>query len=265
MRVRIAAPALAAVLLFASAPRASATTWFPKEFECPVCHTKNTFMVVGSYGSYIYHWESKFQFIYWPYTDGAFVYTCKKCRLSAYMWDFEKTPKEKHADILKRLEGVKLDYAKPEGGYEPRAEYLRIPMTQRLLAAQRVYEVLGDRDDDFWCEFYRTLGYHYEAEKKQAEADEARRRALDLAVRMLGDKANEGRRKELLYTTGAMRHFLRDDAGALKDFREALPLVYSSKELEGDKAKGYDAYLTELLREYIKKLGGNEDEKRPAA
>ncbi len=31
-----------------------ATTWFPEEFTCPVDKEKNTFMVIGSYGNYIY-------------------------------------------------------------------------------------------------------------------------------------------------------------------------------------------------------------------
>lgn len=262
MKARLAGLVLASVLLFAAAPRAAATTWFPQEFECPVCHTKNTFMVVGSYGSYIYHWDSKYQFIFWPYIDSPVVYTCKKCHLSTFMWDFKDVPKEKHAEIQKQLEGFKLEYK--EEGWEKGVDYLKIPMTQRLLAAERVYKIL-ERDDEFWCEFYRTLGYHYDAEKNQAKADEARRTALDIALRMLGDKERADQRKELLLISGAMRHFLRDDAGALKDFREAQPLEYRNKTLEAEKAKGYDAYLTELLKDYVEKLGGKPEAKKPAA
>jgi len=266
MKARIAVLALATLLLFASAPRAAATTWFPKEFECPVCKTKNTFLVIGSYGSYIYQWPSKYQFIFWPRIDDPVVYTCKKCHLSTFMWDFEGTPKEKHAEIQKQLAGFKLDYApeRKESDFYKGVDYVRIPMTQRLLAAEAVYKILG-RDDEFWCEFYRTLGYHYEGEKNQAKADEARRAALDLAVKMLGDKARAGQRKELLLITGAMRHFLRDDAGALKDFREALALDFANKTWEATQVKNYDAYLTDLLKNYVEKLGGKAEEKKPAA
>ena len=85
------------------------------------------------------------------------------------------------------------------------------------------------RDEEFWGHFYRVLGYHFEAEKKQAEADAARRKALGIAEKMLADGRREDARKELLLVSGAMRHFLRDDPGALKDFREALKLKYRNK------------------------------------
>ncbi len=266
MKAKFAGLVLASVLLLSAAPRAHATTWFPKEFECPVCHTKNTFLVVGSFGSYIYQWDSKYQFIFWPRIDNAVVYTCKHCHLSTFMWDFEETPKEKHAEILKQLAGFKLDYAPDrkasDYGYKG-ADYLRIPMTQRLLAAEAVYKILG-RDDDFWCEFYRTLGYHYDEEKNQAKADEARRKALDIALRMLADKERADQRKELLLISGAMRHFLRDDAAALKDFKEALTLQYRDKDSKEEQVKGFDAYLTELLKDYVEKLGGKVEKKSPA-
>ena len=262
MKAKLALCVLAAALLFASAPPASATTWFEHEVTCPVCKTKNTFLAVGSYGSYIYSWPSKFELIFWPATADASVYTCKKCHLSAFMWDFEGTPKEKHAEILKRLEGFKLEYG-AESQYYKAATYLRIPMTRRLLAAEQTYQVLG-RDQDFWCRFYRTLGHHYEAEKKQAEADDARQKALVIARRMLEDNPRAGERKEWLYISGAMRHFLKDDAGALKDFREAQGLRYVGKELGEEKSKNYDEYLSDLLRQYVELLGGKA-EKKPVA
>ena len=111
----------------------------------------------------------------------------------------------------------------------------------------------------------RTLGYHFEAEKKQAEADAARRKALAVAEKMLADKAHAEARKELLYITGAMRYFLRDEAGALRDFREALTLKYRNSKLEKARVEGYDAYLSELLNEYLKKLGVEGEVKKPKA
>ncbi|HEX8351964.1 MAG TPA: hypothetical protein VF611_03510 [Pyrinomonadaceae bacterium] len=263
MKAKLALCVLAAALACASPARAAATTWFPQEFSCPACKTKNTFLVVASYGSYIYDWPSKYEFVFWPLTDSASVYTCKRCRLSAFMWDFEATPKEKHAEILKRLEGFRLDHVGPPVEHYEGVEYTRIPMTRRLLAAEQTYQVLG-RDDDFWCRFYRTLGHHHEAEKNRPQADEARRKALSIAERMLADKSRAGGRKELLLISGAMRHFLKDDPGALKDFREAQGLRYVSKEAEEEKSKNYDEYLTALLGEYVEMLGGKGG-KKPGA
>ncbi|HYO64237.1 MAG TPA: DUF2225 domain-containing protein [Pyrinomonadaceae bacterium] len=258
----LAAAACALSLAYAAAATpaagASAITWSPAEFECPVCKTKNTFLVWNSYGSYIYSWPSKFELIFWPYTDDPTVYSCKQCRLSAFMGDFEKTPKEKHDAIRKALEGVTLKPRAPsaDDALYGEAVYLRVPVTERLLAAQKVYEVLG-RDDDFWGHFQRVLGYHFEQEKKPKEADEARRRALAIAERMLADPARSGKRKELLYVTGAMRHFLKDDARALKDFQEALRLRYEDKALKAEQNDNYNKYLDGLLGEYVKKLQTN--------
>lgn len=266
MKSRLIKLTLAAALLVGLAGRgeAATTTWFPQEFKCPVCQAKNTFLVVGSYGNYIYHWDSKFQLIYWPRTDSPVLYSCRQCRLTTFMWDFEEVPKDKHAALRKALEGVKMDYVGEKSEYYKEADYLRIPMTQRLAAASKVYEVLG-RDDWFWGEFYRTLGYHFEAEKQQTEADAARRRALAIAEKMLADKAHAETRKELLYITGAMRYFLRDEAGALKDFREALTLKYQNSKFGKEKAQGYDAYLTDLLNQDLKKLGSGGEAKKPKA
>ena len=239
-----------------AAAHASAITWFPQEFECPVCKTKNVFLVIGSYGSYVYQYESKFQLVFWPLTDNPSVYSCKKCRLTTFMWDFEATPKEKHAEILKRLAGVRLEPR--QGGesatrYYKDAVYLDLPVTERMLAAQKVYEVLG-RDDEFWCQFRRALGYHYEAEGKPREAEAARREALRLAEKLLADKGRAGERKEFLYISGAMRHFLKDDPAALKAFREAMPLKYENKDLDKEKNGNYDEFLSDLLRQYVEKI-----------
>lgn len=264
MKTRLALCLLAAALAYGATARGAARiTWFPQEFTCPVCKTKNTFLVVGSYGSYIYHDASKFELIFWPLTDSPTVYSCRKCRVSAFMGDFEELPKEKHEELRKRAEGLKLEYARPAGEYDRGADYLRIPSTQRLLAAEQTYQALG-RDEEFWCRFYRVLGHHYAGHKQQPQADEARRKALSIAERMLADRARAGVRKELLYVTGAMRHFLKDDAGALRDFREAEGLKYSNAELGPEKSKNYDAFLSDLLRQYFELLGGKGG-KRPEA
>lgn len=74
-------------------------TWSPDEIECPVCQTKNIFMVVGSYGNYIYQFPSKYQLVFWPVTDSPSWYSCKKCRYTAFMGEFNEVPKDKIADL----------------------------------------------------------------------------------------------------------------------------------------------------------------------
>lgn len=230
----------------------SATKWGAKEVICPICKTTNAFRAIMSYGGYIYNWPSKFQFIFWPLTHRFVLYSCKKCYLTCYMWDFEKIPKEKHEEIKKQLEGVTFDQ-----DYD---DYAKIPMSQRLYIAEKVYSVL-DRDDEFWCQFYRVMGYHFEEEKKQEEADKARKKALNIAERMLGRKENAGIRKELFLISGAMRHFLKDEKGALHDFKKALRLKYKNKSIPKKQAESKDKYLSELLKEYITEIQNTEKAK----
>lgn len=222
-----------------------ATTWFPQEFTCPNCKTKNTFNVIGSYGTYIYAWPSKYQSIYWPVTDENVLYSCKKCYLSVFMWDFDDLPKDKLLDIQKQLVGVKI-----EGTYK---SYSQIPMSRRLEVAEKIYAVLG-MEDEFWCRFYRIKGYHFEAEKNQQKADEARTKALELANKMLKDPKNKEPQKQLLFITGAMKHFLRDDDGAIAELQKVLATKYTNPQLDAEKNNNGERNLNELAKEYIDKI-----------
>lgn len=130
-----------------------ATTWFPVEKTCPVCKHKNKFKEVGSYGSYLFQWPSKHQYVYWPLTDSQSVYSCSNCHFSTYMWDFDSIPLNKIDAIKSFLKTVNLN-----------TEYKRYtdtPITIRLEIAEETYKILG-RDNEFWCHFHRLLGFHYD-------------------------------------------------------------------------------------------------------
>jgi hypothetical protein len=241
------------------------TTWAPAEKECPICKTKNTFMVWMSFGTYIYQWPSKYQLIYWPFTDSQAWYSCKKCRYTAYIGHFDNVPKEKIPELQKMLAGVSLPPQKEQAQDKSRElpPYLSIPVSDRLSVVEKVDRVLGRTSDDELSHFYRVLAYHLAAEKKQAAADEARRKVLAITERQLKDPAKDGERKQLLYISGAMHHFLHEDAPALKDFAAAKTLTFLNKELKEEQNKGYNEYLSHLIDEYIEMInkgkGPSED------
>jgi hypothetical protein len=238
---------LAGVVLFMTLCSVTvwAITWADEEFVCPVCKTKNTFSVVGSYGSYIYEWPSKYQYIFWPLTDEHVMYSCKKCYLSVFMWDFDKLSKEKLEEIRSALKGIEI-----KGNYK---RYWEIPMSQRLEVAEKIYAVLK-KDDDFWLQFYRVKGYHYAAQKDQGKADESRKKALDLATRMLNEKDQAAPKKELWLISGAMKHFLGDDKGALDDLNSALKTKYEDKQLDKEKNENGETNLSAFVKEYVEKI-----------
>jgi hypothetical protein len=209
-----------------------------RDVKCRVCGAANHFEVPRSYGTHIYDWPSKFQYVFWPYTDPASLYSCKGCHATCFMGDFERIPTQKAEAIRREVEKAKI-----EGRQGPRAA---VAISERFSIAERVYTVLG-RGDEFWCRFYRLKGYYLDRAEKPKDAGEARKKALEIAERMLSRKENAAIRKELLLISGAMRHLLRDDVGALRDFEEASRLKY-------EESPATDAYLSDLLREYTARI-----------
>jgi hypothetical protein len=226
-----------------------ATTWAPSVATCPLCHEKNEFSVVMSYGSYIYGWPSKFQRVFWPSTDSQVLYTCKKCNLTVFMWDFDQIPADKMEMVRKALQGTSI-----KGDYK---HYYEIPMSVRFDIAEKVYSAL-DKDADFWCHFYRVKGYHLALEKKTAEADAARAKARDLARKMIDDPSNADRRKDLLITSAAMNHFLRDDAAAKTDLEFAEKATYRDKKLNEEENKSANANMNAFITEYLQAIADNK-------
>jgi hypothetical protein len=117
------------LLVFILSANAFATTWFPKEFICPIDKEKNTFQVWASYGSYIYSWPSKYQWVFWPATESEAFYLCKKCHLTTYMWDYEKIPADKIPELKKILADIKVS--------KEFKDYREVPITERLEIMER--------------------------------------------------------------------------------------------------------------------------------
>jgi hypothetical protein len=232
----------AVLLALALALPVLAITTVPVKVVCPICGTENEFFEYASYGSYIYQYPSKFQLVFWPHTWSATIYSCKKCHLSLFMWDFKEFPKDKVESTRKLLEDVKLS-----GEFK---SYTDIPVSEKLQIAEKVYRTM-DRDDEFWSRFYRVLGYHFAQEKKPAQAKKARQHALEITQRMLTNPANEGHKKELLFLSASMHHFVGDDETALQELKSADKLPLLSPLAVDERAKNYDEYLSHLIKEFI--------------
>ena len=226
-----------------------ATTWFPQEFECPIDKEKNTFMVIGSYGSYIYSWPSKYQWLFFPNTDSPTYYTCKKCHLTTFMWDFDKIPPEKISELKKMLAGIKVS--------KNFKDYQELPVSERLEIAEKVYTVLGE-DESWWENFYRIKGYHYGKEGLSDKAVEARKKSLELIQKELKNEKSEAPKKLLWYISAAMKHFLSDDKGALDDLHKALETKYAEKGADAEALKNGEEGLNERIKDYIERINGKD-------
>jgi hypothetical protein len=242
--LRITVYSLLPALLFS-------TTWAPVEKKCPICGTTSKYYEIASYGSYVYDYPSKYEYIFWPYTDGKALYTCRKCWFTCFIWDFEDIPESKYKEIRKFVDSLDL--------HETNGDYYVIPMSYRLLLAERIYQILG-RDKEFWCHFYRVKGHHMANEEKLAQAAEARTKALNIAEAMLEDEGKKGIRKELYIITGAMRFYLNDLHGALQDFKQAKQLTFGNENWNKESLKDINIYLSTLVDDYLEKLGEKEDQ-----
>ncbi len=240
---------LAFVFLFANV---TAITWFPEDFNCPLDNEKNTFLVVGSYGSYIYQYPSKYQFLFFPRTDSPTFYLCKKCSLATFMWDFDKLPKEKFDAIRAALKDVKVSKAFKE--------YTEIPVVERLEIMEKVYKAIGE-DEMFWEDFYRIKGYHYGKAGETVKAAESRKKSLALIEKELADPGAKRPKKLSLYISASMKHFLSDDKGALADLERALKTKYEEKGAKQEDIDGAEAGLNERINDYIAKI--NSADKKP--
>lgn len=244
---------LTSLFLLAFAFNAFAIKWAPQEFTCPIDNEKNTFMVVMSYGSYIYGYPSKYQGLFFPQTDSQAFYMCKKCHLATYMWDFDKIPKTKLAELKQALALVKVSK-----GF---AKYTELPVTERLEIMEKVYTVLG-KDGDWWENFYRLKGYHYAKEGNAARADESRRKSLELITKDLADAKSLAPKKLLYYLSGAMKHFLVDDAGALLDLEKARTTKYDHKAETADENKAAESGLNERIIDYVSRIKSEKEKPR---
>jgi hypothetical protein len=232
---------------------ALAITWFPKEFTCPVDNQKNTFLVVGSYGSYIYSYPSKYQWLFFPQTDSPTFYICKKCHLTTYMWDFDKLPKDKLPELKKILASVKVS--------KTFKEYTELSVTERLEIMEKVYFVLG-KDEEWWESFYRVKGYHYGKEGNAAKAAEARRKSLELVQKELKNEKSQAPKKLLFYVSAAMKHFLNDDQGALEDLQKALATKYQEKNAKPEELQEAEDGLNARIKDYIEKIKSEKEKPR---
>jgi hypothetical protein len=235
--------ALPAVLLLGLAAPAGATTWADETVTCPLCGAKVDVKAVASFGSYIYNWPSKFQMVFWPFTESEAIYFCGKCHLAGLL-ELPALAADKKEAVRKAIAAVKQA--------QPAKAYTEIPAAYRLEVAGAVYRALG-RDDTFFWTFERIVGYHLAAAGRTTEAKAARQKALDLGHALLVAKGDAPSRKELLLVRGEMEHAVgRAKEDVLKTLAECQKTdVPAGKDVDAEQAKRTAEYLDGIAAELI--------------
>ena len=222
--------ALAASLLFlACAAPARATTWFPADVDDPfVAGAKCEGMQPGSWGSYIYHWPSKWDQVFWPQVSSEGVWSCPKSGFVTFMGDMEMD------DAEKARVRVYLDVLPDKAATSRRAQLERL---------EAIY-ALRDKDPAFRLHLLRVLAYVFEDEL-QDPASAARYRADALAQlrAALGGTLKDIERAEYLFVAAA---YAREAGDAAQSDRDIAALEALLPTMKGEDAD-YAEYLTALL------------------
>ena len=239
------------LLLFALSFQLSATTWFPAEHKCPHCGYKNELMEIGSYGSYIYQWPSKFQNIFWPLTESPAIYACTNCYYSCYMWDFDSIPEDRFDRVDSFLQSL--------GKVKRVKDYQKIPVSHRLEIAEQLYQIYGE-DDAFWARFYRVMGYHYEVESKFKQARQSRLKALAYSRKLLNNPNHKGEEKVHYYSIACMFYFTKNTDSAEYYLNSAKSTKYESPDLSKERNSNIDEYYNDVIMQYFEMIARKNEE-----
>ncbi len=223
------------VLSFVVSFESSATTWGePTPIPDPikqgaVCKVSEPM----SSGSYIYEWPSKYDQVFWPFTDPQGIWFCPESGFAAFIGDFELTPQERAA--------IAADFAMHD-----RRSTKKPTLRDKLDRLQKSYAVRskGSQTD---IRVLRVLAYYYETEfGDHARAAELRQQALELIEAALRTQLAEGERLEyLLVSAFYYREFDEPtrSSAALTALQSALE---SSKD---EKLRGFVDYLSDLSKD----------------
>jgi hypothetical protein len=160
-----------------------------------------------------------------------------------FMGDYQNLPKDKVEAVRKAIGPVKKK--------QPDKPYYEIPMTYRLGLAEAAYKLM-DKDDDFWCRFYRIKGYHFAAAGDRDQAKAARLKALALAEKLLEAGAKNPPAKELMLIIGSMQHFTGQKDKALQTLaRVPKTKVEVTDKMTEEQARNATDYLDKVAGELL--------------
>lgn len=123
-----------------------ATTWHETEVFDPISGESTKVQSIGSYGSYIYGWPSKYDAVYWPLTSENYIWFNSTSGYAAFGHDFESITEEEKERVTKFL---KQNYD---------SENSPTTHIDKLTWLAKVYEARG-ADPEFVIRYYCLLSY----------------------------------------------------------------------------------------------------------
>jgi hypothetical protein len=219
------------------------TTLIRVEKVDPVSGAEVEVHEVASCGSYIYHWASKYDMVFWPMIAEQWIWFSPQSGYAAFGDDFEKlkgTDKEKVTAWL-------AEHYDP--GAKPKAH------EEKLLWLENIYRQ-RKMDDEFWCYYYRLMAYFY-SEKGYGKRDPKKsleyvKKALPLLHRLEGKRHSGFEGIEILFLLGEYYLRLGNVDNAKLYFGLAREQEYEDK--SGKIQKGHP-YFLKIIKDREKSTG----------
>ncbi len=210
---------------------AHAITWGSVETTDPMTGDKVTAQEPESAGGYIYFRPSKFDLVFWPFTDENWIWFSPKTGYASFGGDFDKLSDREKQHLSKWLKANYDPRRKPESH------------TSKLAWLERVY---GQRkmDENFWSYFYRLMAYIYRDDEQKSL--EYVNKAIPLLQKALDAKPRGIRRIEVLYLLGEYSRRTGQDGTAHEYFRQVKSEKYEDK--DGKVMAGHP-YFLELVQD----------------
>ena len=231
MKSKLRAWAVAAILMAAAAAPVQAITFFDSKLADPFkAGQKCTTNEIGSMGSYVYDYPSKYDGVYSPWIDGPFIWTCPASGFVTFGSEFNDIPADQKAKIAAWLE------ANP-------ADIKTLGEEQLHDRMEAIYAARG-MPDDFWAYFYRVRAHYAHTAEK---GDAYRAKALPLLKARLNDaKVAPADRAQALFLVGYYSRRLGDPSGAAKAFAAIGDIDWSKAR---ENRKGTAEYFGELIKD----------------
>jgi len=188
-------------------------------------------MEPASYGSYIYHWPSKYDQVFWPLTDSNGIWFCKESGFIAFIGDFEGLSEEEVARISSYLKTAKPNTS---------------DQLSRLEHLEKIYS-LRDKDEIFKNKLKRVLAYLYEVEGKLDLANRYRSEILQQINKLLeSPNLPEYQTLEYLYLSVNYELQLGNEE---RSSSRLIQLKSAIENINDAELKGYGDYLSALINE----------------
>lgn len=210
---------------------ATATTWGQEEVEDPfIAGATCTVSSPASYGSYIYHWPSKYDQVFWPYTDGHGIWYCEQSGFISFMPDFA---------TLKDADKAAIQ------SYLNQQVQATLNNQQRLERLEAI-NALRSFDQDHRNLLLRVYARWQQDLGDFAQARAYRKLAFQAIKRRLDGQLTEAQRLEYLYLAGVYAQYFSQPK-ASQQYIELL--TQATKALSDEELAGYAEYLIALSAE----------------